>query len=163
MRTYRFCLPTAGLCFSLLCAPTALAQQAVDVTAIGPAPNGESVVLGGLSNGVKPQDATTIIQTQLQTGAVRQDLDRRINNTLRSGNQGSAAVAAMVSAIRTPSPGKSVIGIAGGYYGGQAGIAAGLAHRSRDSKWHSTAVVAAPATMVSGANLAASAGVGFEF
>ncbi len=81
----------------------------------------------------------------------------------RGANQGVAAVAAMMTAIRTPDPGKSTVSIGGGHYGSQAGVALALAHRSRSSRWQSVSSMAMPASIVSGANIVAAAGIGFQF
>lgn len=97
------------------------------------------------------------------TDAKADQLNGRINAVQKSANQGVAAAVAMLSTIRTPSPGKSTINLGGGYYGGQAAAALSMAHRSRDSRLQATMALGIPISIVNGANLAAAIGLGFEF
>lgn len=112
-----------------------------------------------VASGIAPSDAATMGQLNGVSGQLRHDL----NDVRKGANQGVAAVAAMLTCVRTPSPGKSTISVGGGYYGGQAGMALAMAHRSRDSRWQAVASLGVPASMVSGQNIAAAGGVGFEF
>ncbi|MDP3508452.1 MAG: YadA-like family protein [Candidatus Melainabacteria bacterium] len=97
------------------------------------------------------------------TDARANQLNDRINAVQKSANQGIAAAVAMLSTIRTPSPGKSTINLGGGYYGGQAAAALSMAHRSRDSRLQATMALGIPVSIANGANLAAAIGLGFEF
>ncbi len=103
--------------------------------------------------------AQSIGYTDIRT----RQLKDQINTVQKGANQGVAAAVAMLSTIRTPSPGKSTINLGGGYYGGQSAAALSFAHRSRSSKWQGAMALGVPMSMVSGANVAAAAGIGYEF
>jgi trimeric autotransporter adhesin len=115
------------------------------------------------------RDTTTTIKTEAfqqsvsYTNATAFGLRTEMKRIKQGANQGVAAVSAMMMAMRTPSPGKSSVGIAGGYYGGQAGVAVATAHRSRSGKWQAQAGLGIPTTIVDGENLAAAGGVTYEF
>lgn len=86
-----------------------------------------------------------------------------MNEIKRGANQGVAAATAMLTAIRTPDPGKSTISLGGGYYGGQAATALALAHRDRSGRFQATAALGVPASMVTGANIAAAGAISWQF
>lgn len=162
---------TLAVALSVIASSSALAQQTADVRPIALNPDGTiKEAIGNLTPGVAPSDGVNVSQLQtgiqrstLYTTAVCDQLNSRINYVQKGANQGVAAAVAMLSTIRTPSPGKSTINLGGGYYGRQAATALSLAHRSRNSKWQGTAAIGIPASIVSGANIAASGAIGFEF
>lgn len=123
-------------------------------------------VAGGVqqaNNYTNTQVAGGVQQANNYTNARANQLNGRIDAVQKSANQGVAAAVAMLSTIRTPSPGKSTINLGGGYYGGQAAAAVSMAHRSRDSRLQATMALGIPVSIVNGANLAAAIGLGFEF
>jgi autotransporter adhesin len=103
------------------------------------------------------------MQGYAYTNNVANALRGQISEVQRSSNQGTAAAVAMLTSIKTPTPGKSAVSLGGGYYGGQAGVALSASHRSRDSRWHSAAAIGVPVTISNGQNIAAGGSVGFEF
>jgi hypothetical protein len=139
-------------------------QQTVDVSSLRVTPEGN--LRFGIAGATQGRFSNELVNvSQLQGGLAYEDfhLRTRINDVQHGANQGVAAAAAMLTTIRTPDPGKSTISVGGGYYGGQAASAVSLAHRSRSGKLQAVAALGIPTSMVTGANIAASGAIGWQF
>lgn len=64
---------------------------------------------------------------------------RQMNNSISSARKdaygGTAAAMAVAGLPQPTAPGKSMVSVAGAGYGGQAGMAIGVSHVTRDNKW----------------------------
>jgi autotransporter adhesin len=115
--------------------------------------------LTNVAPGILPTDAPNMAQMAQLNADIRNDM----KDIKRGANQGVAAATAMLTAIRTPDPGKTTISLGGGYYGGQAATALAMAHRNRSGRFQATASVGVPVSIVSGANIAAAAAISWQF
>jgi len=105
----------------------------------------------------------SINYTNAVASQMQQQWNSRMTRIERSASQGVAAVAAMLTAMRTPDPGKTTISLGGGYYGGQAATALTMAHRNRSGRLQAVAAIGIPVSMVSGQNIAAAGAIGWQF
>ncbi|VWB78341.1 YadA domain-containing protein [Burkholderia seminalis] len=93
-----------------------------DSVSIGNAATGMTRTLTNVSAGTAPTDAVNV--QQLNDSAT--NLSNRIEHDRRDANGGIAAAVAIASLPQAPAPGKSMVAIGGGTYGGQSAMALGI-------------------------------------
>jgi autotransporter adhesin len=95
----------------------------------GQAPNGAR--LSNVAPGIAPTDAVNLGQL----GAVQGQLQAEIGSTQRIAYSGVAMATAMSTLPQAMTPGKSLMSVGVGHYGGYNAIAVGYSARSNDGKW----------------------------
>ncbi|MDN7430785.1 YadA-like family protein [Burkholderia sp. AU45388] len=93
-----------------------------DSVSIGNAATGMTRTLTNVSVGTAPTDAVNV--QQLNDSVT--NLSNRIEHDRRDANGGIAAAVAIASLPQAPAPGKSMVAIGGGTYGGQSAMALGI-------------------------------------
>ncbi|WP_423236854.1 YadA family autotransporter adhesin, partial [Burkholderia cepacia] len=93
-----------------------------DSVSIGNSATGTTRTLANVSAGTAPTDAVNV--QQLNDSVT--NLSNRIEHDRRDANGGIAAAVAIASLPQAPAPGKSMVAIGGGTYGGQSAMALGI-------------------------------------
>ncbi|WP_186174609.1 YadA family autotransporter adhesin [Burkholderia gladioli] len=93
-----------------------------DSVSIGNASTGTTRVLANVSAGTAPTDAVNV--QQLNDSVT--NLSNRLDHDRRDANGGIAAAVAIASLPQAPAPGRSMVAIGGGTYGGQSAMALGI-------------------------------------
>ncbi|MCW3678889.1 YadA-like family protein, partial [Burkholderia cenocepacia] len=89
---------------------------------IGNSATGTTRTLTNVSAGTAPTDAVNV----QQLNDTVTNLSNRIEHDRRDANGGIAAAVAIASLPQAPAPGKSMVAIGGGTYGGQSAMALGI-------------------------------------
>ncbi|WP_152683223.1 YadA family autotransporter adhesin [Burkholderia contaminans] len=93
-----------------------------DSVSIGNSATGTTRTLTNVSAGTAPTDAVNV----QQLNDTVTNLSNRIEHDRRDANGGIAAAVAIASLPQAPAPGKSMVAIGGGTYGGQSAMALGI-------------------------------------
>ncbi|WP_341775284.1 YadA-like family protein [Burkholderia gladioli] len=122
-----------------------------DSVSIGNAAAGTTRVLANVSAGTAPTDAVNV--QQLNDSVT--NLSNRLDHDRRDANGGIAAAVAIASLPQAPAPGRSMVAIGGGTYGGQSAMALGISTYA--GRW----ILKANGSTDSRGTVAAGVGAGF--
>ncbi len=122
-----------------------------DSVSIGNATAGTTRVLANVSAGTAPTDAVNV--QQLNDSVT--NLSNRLDHDRRDANGGIAAAVAIASLPQAPAPGRSMVAIGGGTYGGQSAMALGISTYA--GRW----ILKANGSTDSRGTVAAGVGAGF--
>ncbi|CAB3707683.1 hypothetical protein LMG3431_05802 [Achromobacter pestifer] len=109
--------------------------------------------------GTAPTDGVNVSQLNDAKNDVINYTNGKLSNLRNDANAGTASAMAMAALPQATLPGKGMVAIGGGTYGGQSGMAVGVSGMSESGKW----VFKANATTNTRGNVGAGVGVGFHW
>ncbi len=111
--------------------------------------------ISGVAAGSRPTDAVNLGQTK----EMFNDVNRKIRQTERKADEGTAAAIAAANLPQAVLPGEKVVGVGGGTWSGESGYAVGVSAATDNGKWLLNGSVVGS----SGGDVGAGVGVGYRW